>query len=493
MPRIPSLPRVPGIPDPLRRITVPDALEAVTSFGPEDDPEAGGMSVRAVERIWKASKLLYRSGVHPAVQVCVRRNGAVVLNRAIGHARGGGPRDHDETEKVPATPETPFVIYSGSKALTAFVVHMLHDRGELDIADPVCKYIPGYGSNGKQGITVGQVLAHRAGVPNLPREAFDLDRILDREFMVETLCAAKPIFEPGKFLAYHAVSGGFILGEVVHRVTGVDIRAVLASEILDPLGFRWTNYGVAADDLDAVALNYVTGPPTAPPFSQLLTRALGLGFDELVASSNDPRFLTAVIPSANIVSSAEELSRFYEIFRRGGELDGVRVMSSEAVRHALTEQSRLEIDLSLGLPDAVRLRPDARGSAAEPVRPRHPACVRSSRVHEHARVGRPRARALLRGDDQRQAGSVSGAAALLRADADDHLRGAEGPRIRDAGLGPARRAPCLGPPDTERRRPCVWPTQGRRILSIWPMSRGARARILETVISDTGSAKGGST
>jgi CubicO group peptidase (beta-lactamase class C family) len=350
MPRIPSIPRIPGLPDPLRRIAIPDALESVTSSGPEDDPEAAGMSVRAVARIWKAAKLLYRSGVHPAVQVCVRRNGAVVLNRAIGHARGGGPRDHDETEKVLATTETPFVIYSGSKALTAFVVHMLQDRGELDIADPVCKYIAGYGSNGKQEITVGQVLAHRAGVPNLPREAFDLDRVLDREFMVETLCAAKPVFQPGKFLAYHAVSGGFILREVVQRVTGMDIRAVLASEILDPLGFRWTNYGVAAEDLDAVALNYVTGPPTAPPFSQLLTRALGLGFDELVAASNDPRFLTAVIPSANIVSTAEELSRFYEIFRRGGELDGVRVMSAETVRHALTEQSRLEIDLSLGFP-----------------------------------------------------------------------------------------------------------------------------------------------
>ena len=350
MPRIPSLPRVPGLPDPLRRIAVPDALESVTSFGPEDDPEAAGMSVRAVERVWKAAKLLYRSGVHPAVQVCVRRNGAVVLNRAIGYARGGGPRDHDETEKVPATTETPFVIYSGSKALTAFVVHMLHDRGELDIADPVCKYIAGYGRNGKQEITVGQVLAHRAGVPNLPREAFDLDRVLDREFMVETLRAAKPIFQPGKFLAYHAVSGGFILGEIVHRVTGMDIHAVMASEILDPLGFRWTNYGVAVEDLGAVALNYLTGPPTAPPFSQLLTRALGLGFDELVLASNDPRFLTAVVPSANVVSTAEELSRFYEIFRRGGELDGVLVMSAEGVRHALTEQSRLEIDLSLGFP-----------------------------------------------------------------------------------------------------------------------------------------------
>jgi CubicO group peptidase (beta-lactamase class C family) len=331
-------------------VAIPEVLQSVTTYGPEDDPEAVGMSAREVGRIWKAAQLLYRSGVHPAVQVCVRRNGAVVLNRAIGHSRGNGPRDPAEADKVPATPATPFTIYSGSKAITAFVVHTLHDRGVIDIADRVADYIPEYGRNGKEEITIGQVLAHRAGVPNLPRSAFDLDHVLDRDLMVETLCSAKPVFQPGKFLAYHAVSGGFILGEIVHRATGMDIRTVLAQEILDPLGFRWTNYGVPSKDLDAVALNYVTGPPTAPPLSQLLTRALGLGFDELVAASNDPRFLTAVVPAANIVTSAEELSRFYEIFRRGGELDGVRVMSPESVRHALTEQSRLEIDLSLGFP-----------------------------------------------------------------------------------------------------------------------------------------------
>src|SRR5437764_9376126 len=132
--------------------------------------------------------------------------------------------------------------------------------------------------------------------------------------MVDTLCAAKPRLRPGKYLAYHAVSGGYILGEVVHRVMGADIRTVLANEILDPLGFRWTNYGVLSKDLGAVALNYVTGPPTAPPLSQLLSRALGLGFDELVEASNDPRFLTAVVPSANVVTTANELSRFYELF-----------------------------------------------------------------------------------------------------------------------------------------------------------------------------------
>jgi len=330
-------------------VRLPRDLDSATSIG-EENAGAGGMSAESVEAIWSAALDLYRSGVHPAVQVCVRRQGAVVLDRAIGHARGNGPRDGAGVAKQPATPATPFVIYSGAKALTAFVVHMLHERGALDIADPVCMYIPGYERHGKQDITIGHVLAHRAGVPNLPREALELDRASDREFRVHTLCEARPFARPGRFLSYHAVSGGYILGEIVHRVTGEDIRVVLAREILDPLGFRWTNYGVDPAEVPEVALNYVTGPPTAAPLSQLLTRALGLPFDELVQASNDERFLTAIVPSANVVTTANELSRFYEIFRRGGQLDGVQVMRPETIRHALTQQSHLEADLSLGFP-----------------------------------------------------------------------------------------------------------------------------------------------
>jgi CubicO group peptidase (beta-lactamase class C family) len=350
MPKIPSLPRIPGLPDPLRRIDLPDDLESVTTVGEEADPAAGGLAPAAVERIWQGAVDLYRSGVHPAVQVCVRREGAVIIDRTIGHARGNGPHDDPGAEKVLATPDTPFLIYSGSKAITAFVVHLLHERGTIDIEHPVSEYIPGYAANGKEDITIAHVLSHRAGVPNLPRDAFDLARVSDRDFLVATLCAARPFARPGKFLAYHAVSGGFILGEVVYRATGRDIRTVLADEILRPLGFRWNNYGVAKDDIPQVALNYVTGPPTAPPFSLLLTRALGLGLDELVSASNDERFLTAIVPAGNVVTTANELSRFYEIFRCGGRLGHVRVMQPETIRQALTEQSRLEVDLSLGWP-----------------------------------------------------------------------------------------------------------------------------------------------
>jgi CubicO group peptidase (beta-lactamase class C family) len=346
--KLPALPQIPGIPDPLRRIRVPSDLDSVTSTGPEED--RGALGGDSVERIWRAAVSVYRSGVHPAVQVCVRHQGAVVLNRAIGHARGNGPREPGDAQPVVATPDTPMLIYSGAKAITATLVHRLHERGLLDIDDPVAAYIPGYDRHGKGAITIGHVLAHRAGVPNLVRESLDLDRASDSEFIMRTLIDAKPTTKAGRALAYHAVSGGFILGEVVRRVTGDDIREALAREILRPLGFRWTNYGVAEADLDAVALNYVTGPPTAPPFSQLLTRALGLGFDDLVRASNDRRFLTAIIPSANVVTTAFELSRFYELLRRGGELDGVRVLTPQTIRHALTQQSHLEVDLSLGFP-----------------------------------------------------------------------------------------------------------------------------------------------
>lgn len=308
------------------------------------------MTADSVERIWRDAVAWYGSGVHPALQVCVRREGAVVLDRAIGHARGNGPHDDPDEPKTPVTTDTPFVVYSTAKAITAFAIHGLIERGLVDLDEPVCSYIPGYERHGKEGITVGHVLAHRAGVPNLPREAFDLERIDDREFLVEALCDAKPFHAPGRTLAYHAVSGGFILAEVARQVTGSSIREVLADQILDPLGFRWTNFGVAESDLGAVGLSYVTGPPTLPPLSNLLTRALGLPLDDLVDQTNDPRFLTGIVPAANVVSSANELSRFFETMRCGGELDGVRVLKPETIRRALTEQSHLEFDLSLGFP-----------------------------------------------------------------------------------------------------------------------------------------------
>ena len=293
---------------------------------------------------------LYRSGVHPALQLCVRRNGQVVLDRAIGHARGNGPHDDREAPKQLATPGTPFCVYSTSKGITALVIHMLIERGALNLTDRVADHIPGYEQHGKGGTTIAHVLAHRAGVPNLPKELLDLEHVGDRELIVRLLCEQKPSHEPGTLLAYHAVTGGFILGEIVERVTGKSIRDVLADEILTPLNFRWGNYGVKTEDIDQVGLAYVTGAPLLPPLSTLVARALSRPLADAVELSNDPRFLTSVVPAASVITTANELSRFFEIFRQGGELDGVRVMQPSTLRKALEEQSRLEIDFTLLFP-----------------------------------------------------------------------------------------------------------------------------------------------
>ena len=347
---MPRVPRLPLVPDPLHRIDVPRDLESVTTHAEEVNPEDVGLTREKIDRIWESARELYKTGVHPALQLCLRRHGRVVLNRAIGHARGNGPDDPEDAEKILVSTDTPFCVFSTSKGITAMVIHLLQERGALDISDHVTDYIPEYAAHGKGETTIAHVLAHRAGVPGLPRAALDLDKIEDREFLTRTICEAKPFVKPGTLLAYHAVSGGFILAEIVYRITGKTIRDVLAEQILDPLGFRWGNYGVSPEDVDKVGLNYLTGPPLLPPFSMLVKRVLSQPIDKVVETSNDPRFQRAMVPSATVMTTGDELSRFFEIFRAGGELDGVRIVTEETIHRALVEQSRLEIDLSLGFP-----------------------------------------------------------------------------------------------------------------------------------------------
>lgn len=342
--------RLPLIGDPMRRARIGEDLDAVTTVADEVDPRDVGMSRAATRRIWDAVRRLYRSGVHPAIALCVRRDGQVILDRAIGHAKGNGPDDQPDTPKVPATPQTPFVIASASKAITAMLAHLLDQRGLIHVDDRVADYVPEFGAGRKDNITINHVLSHRAGIPNISRDALDLDRLHDEDFILEQLEGMEPLWRPGRFVAYHAVSGGFVIAEVIRRVTGKSIRDVLAAEILEPLGFRWGNYGVDPSDVDSIATNYATGPVVVPPLSNVFTRALGLPLDEVTATLNDPRFLTGVVPAGNIVTTANELSRFFELLRRAGTLDGVEIFEPRTIRRAVSEQSYLEFDFTLGFP-----------------------------------------------------------------------------------------------------------------------------------------------
>jgi CubicO group peptidase (beta-lactamase class C family) len=329
-----------------RRIRVPADLDAVTDRAEEDHSEVDSA---AVERIWAAARHWYSAGMHPAIQVCLRRNGKVILDRAIGHGWGNGPGDPVDAEQIPVSTSTPFCVYSTAKAITTTVTHMLVERGNFSLEDRVCDYLPEYTSHGKDRTTIRHVVTHSAGIPFATGPKPDLKRMDDSEYAREMLGRMKPVYRPGLVHIYHGVTWGPLMREIIAAATGRSIRDILAEQILDPLGFRWTNYGVAAQDVPLVAPSHVTGKPLPAPIARAFKTAVGGTPQQIIPFSNTPEFLTGVVPSSNTVSNAHELSRFAEMLRRGGELDGVRVLSPETLRAATKEARRLRPDLATGL------------------------------------------------------------------------------------------------------------------------------------------------
>ncbi|TVR02105.1 MAG: class A beta-lactamase-related serine hydrolase [Deltaproteobacteria bacterium] len=315
----------------------------------EVDPRAVGMTAGDVDAIWSAARDAYETGVHPALALCIRRGGQIIMKRSLGHASGNGPDDAGKP-RIACTPDTPFCIFSASKAITAVVMHMLDDRGLLHIDDAVQEYLPEFQGPQKERITIRHVLTHRAGIPSVPAEYATPELFHDWDRVVKLLCEAEPTSIPGRRLAYHAITGGFILGEIVQRVTGRSIRNVLQKDILDPLGFERMNYGVPEADIPLVAQSAFTGPPVPWPLAPLVERALGARFEVAAEIAHDPRFLTSVVPSGNVVASADEASRFFQVLLDGGIADGVRILEPRTIRRACNESSYLEMDFTLFFP-----------------------------------------------------------------------------------------------------------------------------------------------
>ncbi len=330
--------------------SVPVDLEEITTRGSEVSPESQGVTREEIENLWEHLEDVYRTGMHPALQVCVRREGEVVLNRAIGHASGNGPDDLPSARKRKVDLATPINIFSASKAVTAMLVHKLAWKGVLHLDDWVSDYIPEFARHGKERVTLRHLLAHRAGLPTLPPEALDLDVLGQPDRVLEIMCDARLRSRPGRWLAYHAVTGGFVLGAVIERATGKDLREVLREEIAEPLGLHWLNYGVSEDQIDEVAINAATGPQPPALLDSILKRALGASLDDCVYLSNDPRFITGVLPSANIFTTAEEMCTFFQCLLDDGMHDGREVFDRRCIRHAVAEQSWLEIDFTLMVP-----------------------------------------------------------------------------------------------------------------------------------------------
>lgn len=333
----------------IEKLVRPAPAAEVTSRGDERDPRAVGVTADDVEAIWRAAEAAYGSGLHPAIALCVRRRGEVILDRAIGHVRGNAPNDPPDAHRVLATPASPFNLFSASKMVTAMLVHLCDERRLLHLDDPVAAYLPAFGRHAAR-MTIRHVLTHRAGIPHIPPRFADVGLLARPEEILALLASQEPLWRPGRRLAYHALTGGFVLGAIVEKVTGRSLQAVLAEEVTRPLGLGTFAYGIPAARLHEVATNAFTGPPIVPPVAQLIRRALSVDFADAVRMSNDPRFLTSVVPAGNIVATARDASRFMQLLVDGGAHQGRQLFEPRTIARAVAEQSYLEVDLTLGVP-----------------------------------------------------------------------------------------------------------------------------------------------
>jgi CubicO group peptidase (beta-lactamase class C family) len=316
----------------------------------EVDPATVGMTQASVDRIWKSLVDLYETRLYPALGLCIRRRGKVIIDGTIGHLRGNAPGDSADAPLVQAHPNALFNLFSASKSVTAMLLHLYEERGVINLDRPVSEYIPEFSRHGKGWITLRHILTHRAGIQAVPGGKLDLELIDNWEAIVELFCNMKPEPFASRKLAYHALTGGFVVAEVIRRVTGKNIRQALQEEVLNPLGMSHLNYGVAKEDRQKLAENAFTGPPAIPPISWLLRRALGTSIKGVSEISNSDAFLSGIVPSGNIIGTANEATRFFQCLLNGGELDGVRVFQRDTILRAIADQTNLEFDLTLLLP-----------------------------------------------------------------------------------------------------------------------------------------------
>lgn len=328
-------------------MSIPADLASVTRRGLETPAVDIGLSPDDVEAIWRGAVGLYKTRTQPAISLCLRHRGQIFLNRSIGHSHG--PATGTDAPARVATPDTPFCVFSASKAVTALIMHELDARNLLRLEDPVVEYLPEFGRHRKGWVTLRHVLTHRAGIPAIPTDLDPLELALDWDAIIARLCDARPTFAAGRRLAYHAVTGGYILAEVARRATGKPITEWLRELIAEPLGVPMT-YGVAPDDVGAVAVNRFTGYPVPFPISHVIERALGFDMRHAVAASNDPRFLTGVIPSGNLVTTADGLCAFFQLLLDGGKYGDRVVLDRRAVHRARVESAYFKFDLTLGIP-----------------------------------------------------------------------------------------------------------------------------------------------
>jgi CubicO group peptidase (beta-lactamase class C family) len=325
-----------------------------------NEPGIGGWCDPCFAAVREAFAANFADRGETGAAVCLSVGGTTVADLWGGSA-GRGPWRRDTLVNV----------FSVGKGLIAACAARLTGRQLLDPDAPVARYWPEFGAAGKGTVTLRQLLSHQAGLPAL-RAPLPRGSMLDSRLMVTALAAEQPWWPPGSGHGYHVNTFGFLAGEVIRRVTGSTVGAMLRDQIAGPLGadvhigLPAAEHGRVADfdwpDPEAVI------PPqaaTLPPDLLMIRNAYANPPDlSGMGVVNTPAWRCAEVPSANAHASAAGIARVYAALAGGGAVDGVRVIDPGALADAVTQQVTGE--------DLVLRRPSRFGLGFQLTQPERP-------------------------------------------------------------------------------------------------------------------------
>ncbi len=282
----------------------------------------------------------FDDGLEVGASVCVIKDGETLVDLWGGHV--------DEAKTAPWTKDTITNVWSTTKTMTALSALILGDRGELNFDAPVATYWPEFKANGKEDVLVRHLMAHTAGLPAWEEPITEEDT-WDWEKCTSLLASQAPWWEPGTKSGYHALTQGYLVGEVVRRVAGETVGTFFRNEVAQPLGADF-HIGLASEHDHRVAR--VIPPPT-PLFDVLDPNA-----NDIVKRMGNPAigaeaswtegWRRAEVPAAGGHGNARSVATAQSALSHGGTVNGTTILS-EAGCHKVFEEQCYGIDLVLGM------------------------------------------------------------------------------------------------------------------------------------------------
>ncbi|HKD65459.1 MAG TPA: serine hydrolase domain-containing protein [Candidatus Binataceae bacterium] len=307
-------------------------------------PSDAGLDEAKVQDLFDRAEREVAEGLLPSCQIAIARRGKIGAMRTFGRAVQGG------VEK-PATDQTLYIVFSCTKAIMASAAWLLIGEGKLDPSKRAAEYVPEFGTNGKEVVTVEQLLIHTAGFPDAP---YAQDGWLDRNKRLQSFAKWRLQWPPGSKYMYHPTSSLWVLAEIIERLTGLDFREFVHRRIATPLGLPGLRLGVPRDESARVADLMYVGEPLKPedwtrmglpvPPETEVTETAILGF-------NLPEVREAGVPGGGAIATAADMALFYQALLAGGKAyDGTPIWKEETLRDAMRVRTEGYVDPVFGLP-----------------------------------------------------------------------------------------------------------------------------------------------